>query len=78
MLLVLPCANVPGLAANTRLIPGLDTNLNNLNRNYPKADETDAAGARGELAQAIWKLALDFKTGTATFLAQSLNRGSRR
>lgn len=58
-MIVLPCANIPGLAANTRLIPDLDTNLNNLNRNYPKAGET--GGARGELAQAIWQLALNYK-----------------
>lgn len=57
-LLVIPRANVPGLAANKRLIPGLETNLSNLNRNYPRAQQTNDE-ARGELAQAIWKIATD-------------------
>jgi len=59
-LIVVPRANVPGLAANKRLIPGLETNLNNLNRNYPRAGQPDNE-ARGELAQAIWKIANDTK-----------------
>lgn len=59
-LIVIPRANVPGLEANKRLIPGLSTNLNNLNRNYPRAGQTDHS-ARGELAQAIWKIANDSK-----------------
>ena len=58
-LVVLPCANVLGLAANKRLIPNLDTNLNNLNRNYPRAGKEE--GPRGELAEAIWGVALKFK-----------------
>ena len=58
-LVVLPCANVLGLAANKRLIPNLDTNLNNLNRNYPRAGKEE--GPRGELAEAIWNVALQFK-----------------
>jgi len=59
-LIVIPRANVPGLQANKRLIPGLETNLSNLNRNYPRADQTDNE-ARGELAQAIWKIATENK-----------------
>jgi predicted deacylase len=59
-LIVIPRANVPGLEANKRLIPGLETNLSNLNRNYPRADQTDNE-ARGNLAQAIWKIANDNK-----------------
>ncbi len=59
-LIVIPRANVPGLEANKRLIPGLETNLSNLNRNYPRAGQPDN-GARGELAQAIWKIANDDK-----------------
>ena len=58
-LVVVPRANVPGLQANRRLIPGIATNLSNLNRNYPRAGE--AGGARGELAQAVWNLAWQHK-----------------
>jgi hypothetical protein len=58
-LVVVPRANVPGLAADQRLIPGLDTNLANLNRNYPRAGKEE--GPRGELAEAIWATALQFK-----------------
>ena len=58
-LVVIPRANVPSLTVNKRLIPNLDTNLNNLNRNYPRAGKSE--GARGELAQAIWKVALEQK-----------------
>jgi len=36
-LVVIPRANVTALAADKRLIPDLDTNLGNLNRNYPRA-----------------------------------------
>ena len=59
-LIVIPRANVPGLEANKRLIPGLGTNLSNLNRNYPGAGQPDNE-ARGELAQTIWKIANDEK-----------------
>jgi putative intracellular protease/amidase len=55
-LVVVPRANVLALAANKRLTPGLSTNLSNLNRNYPRAGRTEPP--RGELAQAIWNLAL--------------------
>lgn len=58
-LVVIPRANVPGLVANKRLIPGLATNLNNLNRNYPRAKMEEAP--RGELATEIWRLTLQFK-----------------
>ena len=58
-LIVVPRANVPGLIANKRLIPNLDTNLSNLNRNYPRAGKAEPA--RGELATEIWSLALRFK-----------------
>ena len=57
-LIVIPRANVPGLEANKRLVPGLATNVSNLNRNYPRAGQTNN-DARGELAQAIWKIACD-------------------
>jgi predicted deacylase/putative intracellular protease/amidase len=58
-LVVLPRANVPGLDANKRLIPGLDADLRDLNRNYPRAGRQESA--RGELAQAIWAVALEHK-----------------
>ena len=58
-LVVVPRANVPGLVANKRLIPDLDTNSSNLNRNYPRAGIE--AGPRGEPATEIWNLVLKFK-----------------
>jgi predicted deacylase/glutamine amidotransferase-like uncharacterized protein len=58
-LVVIPRANVPGLAANKRLIPNLDTNLSNLNRNYPRAGKEESP--RGELAEAIWTVVLKFQ-----------------
>ena len=58
-LVVVPRANVPGLRADRRLIPGLATNLSNLNRNYPRAGEESVA--RGELAQAIWNLVWQYQ-----------------
>jgi predicted deacylase len=58
-LVVVPRANVPALAANKRLTPGLSTNLSNLNRNFPRAGIAEPA--RGELAEAIWALALEHK-----------------
>ena len=59
-LIVIPRANVTGLAANQRRIAGLATNLSDLNRDYPRANQTDNE-ARGEVAQAIWKIATDNK-----------------
>ena len=53
-LVVLPRANVAALEARKRLTPRLGTNLNNLNRNFPRAGEN--GGARGEIAEAIWGL----------------------
>ena len=58
-LVVVPRANVPGLVANKRLIPDLETNLSNLNRNYPRGGKEE--GPRGELATEIWKLALQYQ-----------------
>ena len=57
-LIVIPRANVTGLAANQRRITELATNLSDLNRDYPRAKQTDHE-ARGDLAQAIWKIATD-------------------
>jgi predicted deacylase len=59
-LIVIPRANVTGLAANKRRITGLETNLSDLNRDYPRAKQPDNE-ARGDLAQAIWKIATDNK-----------------
>jgi hypothetical protein len=55
-LAVLPRANPPALAAHTRTIPDVEADLNNLNRNYPKADQPadQSSAAAGEPAQAIW------------------------
>jgi predicted deacylase len=55
-LVVIPRANVPGLTANTRRISGLATNLSDLNRNYPRAGREESA--RGDVATAIWNVAL--------------------
>lgn len=51
-LVVLPRANPPGLAAHTRLMPEVDKNQNNLNRNFPKPGKIEPAV--GETANAIW------------------------
>ncbi|MFN3409742.1 MAG: succinylglutamate desuccinylase/aspartoacylase family protein [Limisphaerales bacterium] len=53
-LVVVPRANVPGLAANTRRMPGVDTNHADLNRNYPRAGQPEET--RGEVAAAIWQV----------------------
>jgi predicted deacylase len=58
-LLVIPRANVPALNAKKRLIPGVATNVSNLNRNFPRANQEESP--RGELAAAIWELALEYK-----------------
>ena len=59
-LVVISRANVLALQANTRLIPISNTNLNNLNRNYPRAGKKEEP-ARGDLAGDIWGLALTHK-----------------
>lgn len=58
-LVVVPRANVLALNANKRLTPNLDTNLSNLNRNYPRAGKTELP--RGEIATAIWNLAQEIR-----------------
>ncbi len=58
-MLVVPRANVPALEVRRRLTPLVDTNLSNLNRNYPRAGEPGEA--RGALATAIWDAALQFR-----------------
>ncbi len=52
-LVVLPRANLPGLKARRRRLPGVDRDASDLNRNFPKAD---GAAPRGQPAEAIWHL----------------------
>ena len=54
-LVIVPRANEPGLAAGTRHLPGIPRGEHDLNRNFPRSDET--AEARTVIARAIWKLA---------------------
>ncbi|MHC4248302.1 MAG: BPL-N domain-containing protein [Planctomycetota bacterium] len=59
-LVVVPRANVPGLEANTRDLPGKPEERADLNRNFPgpdaKRDET-----RGTIAGALWRFVRDTK-----------------
>ncbi len=55
-IVLIPEANRPGLAENTRSMPGEPRELANLNRNFPGAED-DAP--RGILAKAIWDLVTD-------------------
>lgn len=52
-LVVLPRANVPGLAAGTRMMPDEPAERRDLNRNYPMRADSEP---RGELAREIWEL----------------------
>ena len=52
---MIPQANVPGLRANSRYLPGEPKERNNLNRNFPS--DSGVNQARGEIASAIWNLA---------------------
>ena len=52
-LIVVPKANIPGLKAGTRYLPGESKLLHNLNRNFPMTD--GEPGARGVLAKTLWK-----------------------
>lgn len=51
-LVVIPAANVPGLEANTRFLPGESADVRDLNRNFP--DDDLEKGALGDVAQSIW------------------------
>jgi len=53
-LVVVPRANVPGLAANTRFLPDVAKDQRDLNRNFPADDKGDT---RSVIAAAIWELA---------------------
>jgi len=52
-LVVVPKANVAGLAAKTRFLPGEPEDRRDLNRNFPGDRRED--GARGRPAQALWQ-----------------------
>lgn len=65
-LVVVPVANVLGLAANTRAIPERSNDEGDLNRNFPTAErepegDSDMRSARGELATALWEFATEVK-----------------
>ncbi len=53
-LIVIPRANVPGLKANKRLMPGVKEEENNLNRDFPKAGNEAGTEAKGEIAKELW------------------------
>lgn len=53
-LVVIPRANVPGLQANKRLMPGEKEDENNLNRNFPKSGSEAGAEAKGVIAKELW------------------------
>ncbi len=58
-LVVVPRANVLGLAANARSIPGQPEETANLNRNFPQVEQgvEFKATPRGDLAAALWRFA---------------------
>ncbi len=53
-LVVVPRANVPGLEANKRNLPGEPEDRSNLNRNFPGPD-AKKDDARGTIARALWQ-----------------------
>ena len=55
-LVVLPCANRPGRAANIRYLPDRPMEERDLNRNFPSPK---TKSTRGVLAREIWKLTRD-------------------
>jgi glutamine amidotransferase-like uncharacterized protein len=57
-LIVLPCANRPGRAANTRYLPNQPMSDRDLNRNFPSKSRPSL---RGSMAAAIWELTLKVK-----------------
>ena len=57
-LVVLPCANRLGRAANIRYVPDRPMEERDLNRNFPRPTTTTT---RGVLAEEIWKLTLAVK-----------------
>jgi predicted deacylase len=69
-LVVLPRANVPGLEAKKRRLPGIDRDRSDLNRNFPKAD---GAAPRGQSAGAIWELVTRVRPDWLVDLHESVN-----
>jgi hypothetical protein len=59
-LVVVPRANVPGLEANKRNLPGEPEDRSNLNRNFPGPD-ANKDDARGTIARALWRFVRDQK-----------------
>lgn len=55
-MIVVPRANVTGLKARKRFIPKNKKELQDLNRNFPKANEAKTAPARGKIAKGLWAL----------------------
>ena len=60
-MVVVPRANVLGLEANTRSIPGQPEESENLNRNFPQEEQNgeEHVMPRGELATSLWSLAIE-------------------
>jgi len=84
-LVIVPLANVPGLRKDTRYLPGVDEDLKDLNRNFPKGLKTTEV-PRGELALALWSLVretapdwmLDLHEGTDFNISHQPKKGKKR
>lgn len=57
-LVVVPCVNRPGRAANTRFLPDAERDERDLNRNFPSRENRQS---RSELAKAVWELTLEME-----------------
>jgi glutamine amidotransferase-like uncharacterized protein len=57
-LIVIPRVNTMGLANNTRFIPDSAEHEKDLNRNFPLNNLKE--GAKGEIAQAVWDLVIQY------------------
>ncbi len=62
-LIVVPRANVLGLEADTRFIPGQPKKARDLNRNFPHVKQGGGKKVtpRGELAAALWRFAVEVR-----------------
>jgi predicted deacylase len=69
-LVVLPRANVPGLEAKQRRLPGIDRDRSDLNRNFPQKDDAKPAGRP---AEAIWELVTRLRPDWLVDLHESVN-----
>lgn len=56
---VIPRANELGLQRGTRRMPGVETSLGDLNRNFPRAGRDEAP--RGAQARALWQLVTELE-----------------